>query len=113
MFYIVEDDTKTTVGIKDDCSQDAIKTIKKRYNDKKAWERAIIHKDISCTTNLADGDEYDEIEGKNIAMDKMHKSHKKQVRNAIIRWQQEMLKAIQRVSPETFQQALDTTDFDK
>lgn len=110
----VKNGKKVTTAIVDGCMFDAIKRIEKRFFVNKDAEecvlpnmdKALMHDKFASSVRLADGDTYSEAEGESLAVKKNMEKHNRAFKKAITDWQAAMLKDIMRVSPETFEDAL-------
>lgn len=110
----VKNGKKVTTAIVTDCMFDAVKRIEKRFfNPTDAEEcvlpnidKALMNDKFASSVRLADGDTYSEAEGESLAVKKNMEKHNRAFTKAIINWQVAMLQDIKRVSPETFEDAL-------
>lgn len=120
MLEIIENkEKKATTAILKGCALDAAKRVGKRLdirnNEGEACICCIPHVEELIMTNKIVGtakplgdDKFDESVGKAKAIRKATKNHKSAFTKALKRWQVAMLRDIIAVSPETFEDALNT-----
>lgn len=106
---------KVTTAIVDGCTFDAVKRIEKRFytvnNNPEDCvlpniDKALMDDKFVSSVRLAEGDTYSEVEGESLAVKKNMEKHNRAFNKAVTDWQVAMLKDIQRVSPETFLDAI-------